>query len=77
MDHFEKHGCKVSDHGLDYVCFVEAGEEELESIFQKRLTGHQLSSHEIGAYKTACMCALAKEYHRRGWVMQLHYGATT
>ena len=75
MDYFDKHGCKVSDHGLDYVCYVEAGKEELEEIFQKRLSGHQLSSHEIDAYKTACMCAFAKEYHKRGWVMQLHYGA--
>lgn len=75
MDHFEKLGCKVSDHGLDYVCFVEASEEEIESVFQKRLMGEELSLNEISAYKTAFMCALAKEYDKRGWVMQLHYGA--
>ena len=27
MVYFDKRGCKVSDHGLDYVCYVEAGKE--------------------------------------------------
>lgn len=74
MEYFDQRGCLVSDHGLDYVMCEPASEEEVESIFQKGLTGQPLSFTEIAKYKTAFMLFLGREYHRLGWVMQLHYG---
>lgn len=74
MDYFDRKGCCVSDHGLDYVMCEPASEEEIEAIFQKGLEGQTLSFHEIAKYKTAFMLFLGKEYHRLGWIMQLHYG---
>ncbi len=74
MDFFASLGCCVSDHALEYVMFYPASEEEIERIFAKRLAGEELTYDEKQAYKTAFMLFVAREYHRRGWVMQLHYG---
>lgn len=74
MDLFEEVGCKVSDHGLAYVMCAPASEEEVEAIFAKRLTGEMVSAEEEAKFKTAFLVEMGKEYHRRGWAMQLHYG---
>ena len=74
MDYFAKRGCLVSDHALEYVMFAPASEEELNEIFTKGLAGETISREEELKYKTAFMLFVAKEYHKRGWVMQLHYG---
>lgn len=74
MEYFDGKGCKVSDHGLDYIMYVPAAPEEVEEIFRKGLSGESLSLTETAKYKTAFMIFLGKEYCRRDWVMQLHYG---
>lgn len=75
MDWFEENGCRVSDHGLEYVMYQPATEEEIESIFTKRLSGKAASREEELKFKTAFMVAMGKAYNKRGWAMQLHYGA--
>ncbi|MDD3338683.1 MAG: glucuronate isomerase [Lachnospiraceae bacterium] len=74
MDFFASCGCSVSDHALEYVMYAPASEEEIESIFAKRLAGKEISRTEELKFKTAFMISVGKEYHRRNWVMQLHYG---
>lgn len=74
MEFFASNGCTVSDHGLEYVMYAPASEEEIERIFAKRLAGEAVSRQEELQFKTAYMVALGKEYHKRNWVMQLHYG---
>lgn len=74
MDFFAENGCCVSDHGLEYIMYKPASEEEIEKIYEKRLSGKTVSYEEELQFKTAYMVALGKEYHKKGWVMQLHYG---
>lgn len=74
MDYFAARGCLVSDHGLDFVMYRPANEAQIEAVFKKRLAGGVLTSQEILQFKTACLLFLGREYHRRNWVMQLHYG---
>ncbi len=74
MEFFHSKKCRISDHGLDYIMYVPASEETIDKIFEKRLKGQSLSQHEIGQFKTAFMVFVGKEYHKLGWVMQLHYG---
>lgn len=71
---FDSMGCKVSDHGLGYVMYQPATLEQIEAIFVKRMNKEELSTIEELQFKTAFMVFLGKEYHRLGWVMQLHYG---
>ena len=74
MEFFHSMGCLVSDHGLDYVMYVPASEEEVEKIFQGALAGAPVSKEDAAKFKTAFMLFLAPEYGEKGWVMQLHYG---
>lgn len=74
MDFFASMGCLVSDHALEYVMYESASREEIETIFAKRLEGKQITRNEELQFKTAFMIAVGSEYHRRNWVMQLHYG---
>ncbi len=75
MDFFGEMGCSVTDHGLDYVPFRPATDEEVNAIFQKGLRGEAVTDEEAEAFKTWMMLFLGREYAERGWVMQLHYGA--
>lgn len=74
MDFFASVGCTVSDHALEYIMYVPASHDEVEKIFSKRNNGETISRYEELAFKTAFILAVSKEYHKRGWVMQLHYG---
>ncbi len=74
MDFFAAHGCKLSDHGINTVKCVLASESELEEIFAARLNGKIPDINAEDKFKTAFMLFVAKEYHKRGWVMQIHYG---
>ncbi len=75
MEYFAQHGCRISDCGIEELHYQEAGDEQLESIFAKRLQGKCLSLTELASYKTALWRFLGEEYGRRNWVMQLHIGA--
>lgn len=75
IDHFDSHGCRISDHGLDTIVYREAKASELDSILAKGLAGKCLTKDDEEAYITAVMVFLGKEYARRNWIMQLHYGA--
>ncbi len=74
LDFFASMGCLAADHGLEYVMYHPASEEEIEAVFAKRLSGGGITREEELKFKTAFLLAMAKEYHRRNWVMQLHYG---
>lgn len=74
LDFFDAKGCKVSDHGIDHVYYNPATPDEINAILSKRLSGRELSHEEILKFKTAFMLEMAKEYTKRGWVMQLHFG---
>ena len=75
MDYFvSQAGCRASDISLDYVMYKPASREDIEDIFSKRLNGQMPSKEEELKYKTAFNIFLGKEYAKRDWAMQLHYG---
>ena len=74
LDFFAAHGCRLSDHGMGYVMYAPAAEEEIETIFRNRLAGSLPGAEEEAKFKYAFMSAMAAEYRKRDWAMQLHYG---
>ncbi len=74
MDFFHQMGCRISDHALEYVMYMPADEAEIDAIIAKAMAGETIGKEEELKYKTAFMLFAAKEYHRLGWAMQLHYG---
>ena len=73
VEFFHAHGCKASDHGLDYIPFQCYTLEQADAVYQKALQGQPLTVEEIDGYQTVVLLHLAKEYHRLNIAMQLHY----
>ncbi len=73
MDHFALHGCRASDHGLDFMVYREADRTLVEAAFLRGMRGESPSESDIAAFKSELLVFLAGEYVRRGWVMQIHY----
>ncbi|MCR4704404.1 MAG: glucuronate isomerase [Saccharofermentans sp.] len=76
LDHFASLGCKLSDHGTEYIVFDEDTGINADDVFTKKMSSPDavLSSKELAAYKTDLMLFFAREYAKRGWTMQLHFG---
>ena len=72
LEFFHAHGCKASDHGLDYVPFVNYTVEQADAVYQKALKGEKLTTEEIEGYQTVILLCLGKVYHRLNIAMQLH-----
>jgi glucuronate isomerase len=70
---FDECGCRASDHGLDYAVYAEASEAELHELFKRAMSGDKISAAEAEPFKTALLLFCAREYAKRGWVMQIHY----
>ncbi|MBO5656766.1 MAG: glucuronate isomerase, partial [Agathobacter sp.] len=67
-------GCTISDHSLDYVMYAPASMDTIEGFMANRMAGELLTKEEVKQFETAFMIAMGREYHKRNWVMQLHYG---
>lgn len=76
IDYFNDNGCKVSDHGMDYVPYAEATKEAASQIFTKAMHGEVVSLDEEKVYKTYTFLHMAKHYAEHGWAMQLHMNPT-
>jgi glucuronate isomerase len=74
MDYFDAHGCKASDHGIEYVVCDEVEDTIIDTIFSKKRANQPLSLTEINQFKTTILLFLGEEYAKHNWVMQLHYG---
>lgn len=76
IDFFDSVGCKVSDHGMNYVPFAETSSAEVEQIFQQVLSGHTPSDLDETKFRCHTLIWLAGQYASRGWAMQLHMNVT-
>ena len=72
---FAEMGCRASDHGLDYCVYRPDTANKAGEIFKKALAGEALTIEEIETYKTALLIFFGRQYHKFGWVMQIHYNA--
>lgn len=74
--YFNEVGCKVSDHGMDYVPYSEVTEEQAAAIYERKLRGEDVSLTEEKQYKTYTFLYMARLYAKHGWIMQLHMNPT-
>jgi glucuronate isomerase len=74
-DEFHRHGCRLSDHGLNF-CFAEpCSDSEAETLFSKLRGGGQLTGAESGKLNSYFMVYFGKLDAEKGWTKQLHLGA--
>jgi len=72
--YFHARGCRLSDHGVNYVPDAAASSAGLNATFSKVMTGTIVSCDEADAFLAAFLYEMGKMNHARGWVQQFHVG---
>jgi glucuronate isomerase len=72
---FASHGCRASDHGLEYIFHVKDAEKIAPALFKKLRDGKSLDDQEVITFKSAVLLNLGRMYSAHGWVQQFHLGA--
>ncbi len=73
--YFDSLGCKASDHGVDQPYSDPFTDQEIDTIFDKVMSGNQPDESEVRKFKSAFLYRCGLMGHERGWVFQLHIGA--
>ncbi|TWO34616.1 glucuronate isomerase [Seonamhaeicola sediminis] len=75
LEFFNQHGCKLSDFGVgEALTIVDYTDDEVKTIFDKKLNNNQLSTKEVNIYRSFLFEYLGKQYHKLNWVQQYHLG---
>jgi glucuronate isomerase len=74
-DYFETMGCRLSDHGIEEIYADDYTEHEIQSIFDKTMTGKSIQPDEVRKFKSAMLYEFGIMDHEKGWVQQYHIGA--
>jgi len=74
VGHFNRVGCKSSDHSLEPPVFNRNKTKAHEAL-DCALHGITPTPEQAAAYKTELLIFLSGEYAKHNWVMQLHMGA--
>jgi len=74
-DFFHSHGCRVADHGLEYMPVGKLSLADATKFFERVLKNEALSRKKISGLKSVILNHLCRIYHAKGWVQQFHVGA--
>ena len=75
VDFFHENGGRASDHDIQKMEFTEMPKQQVATIFEKGLSGGELSANDCIAFRSFLLKQLGKLYAKKEWVMQLHMGA--
>ena len=70
LDYFVAHGCRISDHGMDWLPAADCGEAMAAELYAKR---RELSPEDKWTLTSHLLYFVAALYAERGMVMQLHF----
>lgn len=74
VDFFHRHGCRVSDHGLNQMPAKFELSNALEQEFSVFVTERRGTYSDPEAFMGYILLELCRMYHARGWVQQFHLG---
>jgi len=72
MDHFDRAGCRISDHGLEYIAAARYDATAADALIRDRSA--EVSREASDAFAFTLLVDLGRAYAQRGWAMQLHLG---
>lgn len=75
LEAFDEAGCLASDHGFEQLVYQPTDKNKLNQLLVKALNKQPITVLEQQQWQSELFYQLGKEYHRRGWVMQIHFGA--
>ena len=67
---FRSKGCKIADHGMDFLPVSDCSAEEAEALYARR---NSLTADEKQQLSAHLLYFLADLYHKEDMVMQLHF----
>ncbi len=70
LDFFRSKGCRIADHGMDFLPVADCGTERAEELFAKRASLNDSERAALNSHITSYLAAL---YAKHGMVMQLHF----
>lgn len=70
LDYFCAHGCRISDHGMDFLPVADCGEFRASELYARR---ERLGAEEKAELSAHLLSFLAGQYRARDMVMQLHF----
>lgn len=70
LDYFVSKGCRISDHGFERFPAAYADYERAKTLFAKR---GSWTAEEKDAFFGFLLVWLAREYQKRGMIMQIHF----
>ncbi len=73
--YFHENGCRVSDHGVEFVPGTDWSPEQADTVMKKALMGEMPDNDEILLFRSAVMESCGRMDAAAGWVMQIHLGA--
>jgi glucuronate isomerase len=74
-DFFHSLGCRLSDHGLEYISAEDYTDKEVKDIFKKVREGKNLDQTEVEKFKSSMLIHFGLMDYARGWTQQFHLGA--
>ncbi len=74
-DYFHKMGCRLSDHGLEYVEAEPFTETEVSEAFELLHRGVAVSPEDQAKFRSFMLVQFAEWDHDRNWTQQFHLGA--
>lgn len=79
-DYFGQMGCRLSDHGLEYIDAEPYTESEVRSVFDTLLMSwpggmSPLSPKDVARFRSFMLVQFAEWDHGKGWTQQFHLGA--
>jgi glucuronate isomerase len=74
-DDFARHGCRLSDRGIETFYAEDCTHPTAATIFDKVRAGQPLSTQDVMRFKSFMLHELAVMDAEKGWTMQIHYGA--
>jgi glucuronate isomerase len=74
-DYFHRHGCRLSDHGLNHCPASPCPDKTAAAIFARARRGQAPSPEEHAQFATCMMLHFGRWDAEKGWVKQLHLGA--
>ncbi|OHE82933.1 MAG: glucuronate isomerase [Verrucomicrobia bacterium RIFCSPLOWO2_12_FULL_64_8] len=72
---FHSLGCRLSDHGMDYVPAEDCTEREAAAIFAQTRAGTAATPEQWAKFASFLMLFFGRLDAGRGWTKQLHLGA--
>lgn len=72
---FQSLGCKLADHGLEFIYAAEFTLEAADAVLKKVLRRETITNQEALLYQSAILHELGVMYAELGWTQQFHLGA--